>query len=172
MFLALLLQAAAATVVNQPLLPSIGVEIVLFVLGNLGFVWAFITWKIARADKATADRQKDKDDARAAFEKKHDMLSQHVATHEMSIQQHQIEFDKAKAAADTRYQLLNQKVAALEPLPGKVVSLENKFEMITEQMKTMKDDMKEIKSDLKVATHELRSDIKDLGALIQNHFAK
>ena len=68
MLLALLLQAVTAAAVNPPLLPKLGVELLLIIGANISFIWGMITWKIKRSEDAAALARKDKEEAESHVE--------------------------------------------------------------------------------------------------------
>ena len=171
MLLSLLLQAAvaAAAPVNQAFLPKIGLELLVIVASNIGFIWAVVAWKTKRSEDAAASKVKEKDEADAKLEEKHKKLAMEVANQHNTILEAQRQFDKCKMESDAKHERIRLQVTALEPLPGKVASLEAKFEVIGVQMASMKEDVREIKADIKSNSTELRGEIRTLIALVQNN---
>lgn len=168
MFLTLLLQTVN-NVVSTPILPRIGLELLLIVASNIGFIWAVVTWKIKRGDEATASKMKEKEEADHKNEEKHKMLATQVANQHLTILEAQRQFDKCKMESDAKHETTRLQVTALEPLPGKVASLEAKFEVISVQMASMKEDVREIKADIKSNNTEMRGEIRTLISLMQNN---
>ncbi len=171
MLTSILLQTAAAatTVVNnEPLLPKLGWELLLFVVGHIGVIWGVVAWKIKRNDDAAVAAAKEKEDAVRVSDEKLKLLGVQVVNQGMMHNEMQRALDKANA----EHEKTRMQVTMLEGIPNRVAGLESKFDVLTQKIDVLTDNDKELKQELKSQHTEQRTEMRafhqELISLIKN----
>ena len=142
-------KATAVAAASEPLLPKLGLEILLIIGSSASLIWNIVQWWIKR-----------KEDTEKVSAEKFKMLSTEVANQHNMHMESERERERLKGEVFGELKQLRKDVNTLEPLPGQVRGLESKFEVITNQMATVKEDVRDLKVDIKTNNTEMRAEMR------------